>query len=233
MSRPGLKIRRGRHGWVRVRIRTTGVHRATTRLALCRGPPYFVGERVKATRTRTSTRATCSTRRPHIYHVGGIDNGQQSAYVSLGEIFLLYTKYSGRSFADVSSNGSRVAMVAARVRRQPRRRHRQTWARLPPQRRARSCSPNRCLDGVKGSAGSSRTENHAGAISIKKRVSKFGLTPLTGNGVGKQCASARLSGALCGDQYTSQWRSVHVSVETITHDSMSSTGYPISECPIA
>ena len=55
----------------------------------------------------TSTRATCSTRRPHIYHVGGIDNGQQSAYVSLGEIFLLYTKYSGRSFADVSSNGSR------------------------------------------------------------------------------------------------------------------------------
>ena len=41
------------------------------------------------------------------------------------------------------------------------------------------------------------------------------------------------SGALCGDQYTSQWRSVHVSVETITHNSMSSTGYPISECPIA
>ena len=39
---------------------------------------------------------------PHIYHVGGIDNGQQSAYVSLGEIFLLYTKYSMRSFADVT-----------------------------------------------------------------------------------------------------------------------------------
>ena len=39
----GTRIRRGRHGWVRVRVRTTGVHRATTRLALCRGPPYFVG----------------------------------------------------------------------------------------------------------------------------------------------------------------------------------------------
>ena len=39
---------------------------------------------------------------PHIYHVGGIDNGQQSAYVSLGEIFLMYTKYSMRSFADVT-----------------------------------------------------------------------------------------------------------------------------------
>jgi len=62
---------------------------------------------------------------------------------------------------------------------QPRRRHRQTWARLPPQRRARSWSPNRCLDGVKGSAGSRRTENHAGAISSKKRISKFDLTPLT------------------------------------------------------
>ena len=60
----------------------------------------------------------------------------------------------------------------------PWRRHRQTWARLPPQRRARSCSPNRCLDGVKGSAGSRRTENHAGAISSKKRISKFDLTPL-------------------------------------------------------
>ena len=50
----------------------------------------------------------------------------------------------------------------------PRRRHRQTWARLPPQRRARSCSPNRCLDGVKGSAGSSRTENHAVRFRSKK-----------------------------------------------------------------
>ena len=50
----------------------------------------------------------------------------------------------------------------------PRRRPRQTWARLPPQRRARSFSPNRCLDGVKGSAGCSRTESRRGAILIKR-----------------------------------------------------------------
>ena len=57
---------------------------------------------------------------PHIYHVGGIDNGQQSAYVSLGEIFMLYTKYGLRAFSEVTKFHSwRVRRLQYRFEPQP------------------------------------------------------------------------------------------------------------------